>query len=80
MTDLARRILVVDVPESVQIERVMDRDDVDEKQARRILDAQASRDQRLAVATEVIDNSGDLASLEERVDALHQKYLRLAAD
>lgn len=80
MTDLAQRILVVDVPESVQIERVMDRDDVDEKQARRILDAQASRSERLAVATEVIDNSGDLASLEEQIDDLHQKYLRLAAD
>lgn len=80
MTDLARRILVVDVPESVQIKRVIARDDADEEQARRILDAQASRDERLAVATDVINNSDDLASLEEQVSILHQKYLQLAAN
>ena len=80
MTGLARRILVVDVPKSVQIQRVMARDDVNEEHVRQILDAQASREERLAAADDVIDNSGDLADLEDQVAILHRKYLRLAAD
>lgn len=78
MTDLARRILVVDVPEAVQIRRVMARDHADEAHARHILAAQASRQARLALADDVIENTADLASLEAQVGALHEKYLRLA--
>ncbi|MFO1429253.1 MAG: dephospho-CoA kinase [Candidatus Competibacteraceae bacterium] len=72
------RILLVDVPEKVQIERVMARDRVDAEQARRILSQQASRAQRLAVADEVIENTGTLAELEDKVTVLHQQYLALA--
>jgi len=72
------RILVVDVPEELQLERVMARDRVDAEQSRRILDQQASRAQRLAVADDVIENTGTLAGLEDQVAVLHQQYLALA--
>lgn len=72
------RILLVDVPEEVQIRRVMARDRVDTEQAHRILAHQASRAQRLAVADEVIENTGTLAELEDKVAELHQQYLALA--
>jgi dephospho-CoA kinase len=72
------RILVVDVPEALQVQRVMARDRVDAEHARRILAAQASRSERLAAADEVIENAGTVAELEEQVAALHQHYLELA--
>lgn len=76
-----RRILVVDAPPALQIARLRQRDDTDEAQARTILSRQASRWQRLAVATEVVDN-GDTVVPETAIDpqvlALHRKYLALA--
>jgi len=73
------RVLVVDVAESVQIERVISRDRIDRNQAEAILAAQATREQRLALAIDVIDNSGGLKELDSQVEALHRKYLELAA-
>lgn len=78
MNTLFDRILVVDVPEETQMVRVMARDGVDAAHARRILSQQASREQRLAVADDVLDNSGDLAALEAKVAQLHEQYLALA--
>jgi dephospho-CoA kinase len=80
MTDLVDRVLVVDVSEAEQTRRVMARDRIDETQARRILVAQASRSQRLALADEVVENSGDFASLEQQIADLHQHYLQIVAD
>lgn len=80
MTDLVDRVLVVDVSEAEQIRRVMARDQIDETQAQRILVAQASRSQRLALADEVVENSGDFASLEQQIADLHQHYLQIVAD
>ena len=71
------RVLVVDVSEDIQTERVMARDRISREQAQSILKAQSSRQARLALADDVIDNSGTLAELESRVKALHQKYLEL---
>lgn len=73
------RVLVVDCPEQVQIERLMKRDGVDLTQARRVLAAQASREQRLAVADDVVENTSTLEALNERVAQLHSCYLELAA-
>ena len=73
------RVLVVDVDEATQIHRLMARDDIDEPLARRILASQATREQRLAVADDVIDNRGDPSALDARVAALHAQYLALAA-
>jgi dephospho-CoA kinase len=68
------RICVVDCPEALQIERVRARSGLDESQIRAIMGAQASRAERLAAADDVIDNSGTLAALDARVDALDALY------
>ncbi|PKO87847.1 MAG: dephospho-CoA kinase [Betaproteobacteria bacterium HGW-Betaproteobacteria-12] len=75
-----QRILVVDCPEELQIARVLARNGLTADQVRAIMAAQASREQRLAAADDVIVNDADFASLAERVEELHQKYLRLLAE
>lgn len=72
------RVLVVDVPREVQVERLLKRDGITRELAESMLDAQATREQRLAIADDVIDNNGALDSLDDAVEALHQKYLALA--
>lgn len=71
-------VVVVDVPEAVQLQRTMQRDDNDEAQVRRIMAAQLPRDQRLERADRVIDNSGSLAALDDQVAQLHRELLQLA--
>ncbi|MEI2743900.1 MAG: dephospho-CoA kinase [Candidatus Competibacter sp.] len=78
MTDWVDRIVVVDAPESEQIRRVMARDGASEQQARRILDAQAQRVERLSHADDVLENTGDLDALDDRIAVLHERYLALA--
>ena len=73
------RILLVDVPESVQIERLVARDGIDRALAERMLAQQATRTQRQALADDVIDNSSSEAALDAHVHALHRRYLALAA-
>jgi dephospho-CoA kinase len=73
------RILLVDVPEAVQIERLCARDGIDRPLAERMLAHQASRAERLALADDIVDNSGSEAALEAHVQALHRRYLALAA-
>jgi dephospho-CoA kinase len=73
------RILVVDVPRDVQMERLFRRDGSSPAQAERILAAQATREQRLAIADDVIDNSGTIAALVPQVAMLHARYLELAS-
>ena len=75
---LVRRILVVDVPEALQVARTMARDDNDEAQVRAIMAAQTSRHERLAHADDVIVNDADLETLHAHVEELHQRYLDLA--
>jgi dephospho-CoA kinase len=72
------RILVVDVPEAVQLERLQRRDGVDASLAANMLAAQATRRERLAIADDVIANDGPLDALDERVKALDRKYRNLA--
>jgi dephospho-CoA kinase len=72
------RVLLVDCDPQVQLLRLMSRDGLDREQARRMLAAQASREARLAVADDVIENETDAATLAPRVQALHESYLRLA--
>ena len=73
-----QRIVVVDVPEAIQLERASRRDDTTPEEVRKILGAQLSRQARLDRADDVIDNSGDLASTRHRVHQLHRHYLTLA--
>jgi len=72
------RVLVVDVPREIQIERTMSRDDNSREQVERILDAQVSREQRLAAADDVITNDREIAHLHNAIDALHAQYTALA--
>ncbi len=71
-------MLVVDCPESLQLERLLARDGGSREQAEAILAAQATRAQRLAVADEVIVNTGDPAAVGAEVAALHRRYLDLS--
>ena len=73
------RVLVVDAPEALQIERVRSRSGLAEAQVRAIMAQQASRSARLAVADDVIDNGGTLEALREQVATLHARYLKMAA-
>jgi len=76
---LADRILVVDVPEEIQISRAMQRDGNNKQQIEAIIDTQISREERIKRADDIIDNSGSSESLPEKVQALHQTYLQLAS-
>jgi len=60
-------VIVVDVPPELQLERLVGQRGMTPDQARARMAAQASREQRLAVADVVIDNSGSLADLDRRV-------------
>jgi dephospho-CoA kinase len=73
-SELVDRDLVVDCPEEIQIRRLMQRDGETEAAARRMLAAQASREERLALADDVIDNGGSLADLRAAVEQLHRQY------
>ena len=73
------RVLVVDCPEEEQLRRLMARDGESRDSAERMLAAQATREQRLAAADDVIDNGGEAADLPGQVAALDARYRQLAA-
>jgi dephospho-CoA kinase len=75
--DRVDRILVVDLDEELQLQRVMARDGCTLEQARSILASQATRSARLAAADDVLLNSGTVMDLRQGVDHLHERYLRL---
>ena len=72
------RVLVVDCSEDVQLARLLARDSDTEQQARRIMASQASREERLRIADDVIRNDGDRADTERQVRGLHRRYMELA--
>lgn len=73
-------IIVVDVPESLQIKRVISRDKSNKEQVQRIMEAQLSRQNRLELADTVIDNSSDLENLENQIKLLDIKLRELAVN
>ncbi len=75
----ADRVLVIDVDEETQISRTMARDRISRQQAEAILTAQASRQSRLAVADDIIDNTGTPAHKEQDINRLFRLYPRLAS-
>ncbi|MBS2781340.1 dephospho-CoA kinase [Aeromonas salmonicida] len=80
LTQLANRVLVIDVDEATQIERTCRRDGVSRAQAEAILAAQASRAERLAAADDVLDNQNDAAeTIKRRILALHETYMAFAS-
>ncbi|MBD8603637.1 dephospho-CoA kinase [Pseudomonas sp. CFBP 8771] len=72
-----QRLLVVDAPEAVRVARTLLRDHTTPEQVQAILKAQASREQRLALADDVLVNDRDLAGLHSEVERLHAFYLTL---
>ncbi|WP_227318299.1 dephospho-CoA kinase [Cedecea davisae] len=75
----ANRVLVVDVSPETQIARTMKRDNVSLEHAQQILAAQATREARLAVADDIINNDGSPQDAAVHVDRLHRQYLKLAS-
>ncbi len=75
----ADRVLVVDVSRETQLLRTMQRDNVSREHAENILAAQATREARLAVADDVINNNGTPDAIASDVARLHAHYLELAA-
>ncbi len=77
--DRVDRVAVVDCPESLQVARVVARSGLSPEEVHRIMAAQASRDERLAAADDVIVNDAGLEKLRARVAELHRSYLAMAA-
>jgi dephospho-CoA kinase len=73
-----QRILVVDAPEALQLARLRMRDGIDAALARRMIDAQATRAQRLAIADDVVVNDGAPAALDAAIVRLDARYVRMA--
>ncbi|AOE83561.1 dephospho-CoA kinase [Pseudomonas sp. TCU-HL1] len=74
---LTQRVLLIDAPETVQVQRTMQRDNVPEAQVQAILKVQASREERLKYAHDVLLNDRDLGWLHAEVERLHNFYLTL---
>ena len=72
------RIALIDCPEALQIERVMQRSGLDATEVRAIMATQSSREARLRAADDLIDNSSDLAALQAQSRDLHARYLQMA--
>ncbi len=71
------RILVVDIDEALQLSRTCQRDNISQKSALAIIQSQASRQQRLSFANDIIRNDGDKANLQQQILKLHKNYLQL---
>lgn len=74
---LLDRILVIDTNERNQLQRTMQRDNIDKKTAQTIIDTQINRQDRLLAADDIIDNEGSIDELQQQVQQLHQKYQQL---
>jgi dephospho-CoA kinase len=76
---LVEKVIIIDVPEALQIERTCSRDNNDIEQVKRIIAAQLPREQRLMHADWVIDNSQPIETLDSRIETLHQELLKLSS-
>ena len=79
LKSLVDRIVVVDCSEEIQLERLLARDSGTNDQARRMIAAQAGREERLALADDVIENDADIDDTRGQVAALHARYLTFAS-
>jgi len=77
--DFVDRVCVVDLPRDIQLARAIARDRMTPSLAEAMLDAQATREQRLAIADDVIDNSGSADALDVQVGTLDRLYRGLSA-
>lgn len=77
--EFINRILVIDCDEQIQIDRVKKRNNLSENEVKNIMRTQATRQQRLAVADDVIHNDGNLSSLLEQVERYNKKYTHISS-
>lgn len=77
-TAICDKVVVVDVPESIQISRTMERDNNEQQQVEAIMAKQISREKRLSHADEIIENWHGFEKLDEAIAELHQHFLTLA--
>lgn len=78
MVTMFDRVIVVDCEEAEQIKRVIKRDNCSKDEVDAIIQAQASRNMRLAIATDIINNTDDIRSLDGQVERMHHSFLNLA--
>ena len=74
---MCARVVVVDVPKEVQVERTAERDEVSTDQVEQMVSAQMEREKRLGKADDVLVNTGTIEELEKKVEELHEKYLQM---
>ncbi len=74
--EVADKVLVIDCPEALQIERAMQRNGSTAASVQAVMQAQVSRARRIEGADEVIDNQGSLAALQEKVGLIHKKFIK----
>ena len=79
LNQYVQRVLVIDLPEALQLSRAMQRDNTDEQHIKAIMAAQLPRTARLKLADDIITNDSSIAELAPQVAALHQRYLQLAS-
>ena len=75
--EMCARVVVVDVPNDVQVERTAKRDKVPTDQVEQMVSAQMEREKRLEKADDVLLNTGTIEELEKKVEQLHKKYLQM---
>lgn len=79
MQDIVDRILTLDCPVELQLQRALQRNIHTETEIRAIIAAQIKREQRLAVTDDIVENTGDVPTLIKHIERLHHKYLSLAS-
>lgn len=71
------RVLVIDLPKELQLERAINRDKMDKGDMNAIIDSQISRQHRLAAADDIIDNKGGISKLRKEINDLHKFYANI---
>ena len=78
--DMVDRVLLIDTPQKLQIKRVRERDNLDDKMILSIIGSQANRDAKIAASDDIVVNDQDTENLKRQLTDLHQRYLLLAAN
>lgn len=79
-TELVDRILVIDAPEEIRIQRVVNRDGRSTDDVKAIISHQVDQQTRLKKADDILDNSGTIDELQSLVKQLHDQYLQISSE
>ena len=75
--DFIHRVLIIDCNEKIQINRLMNRDNISEELAKKMIENQSKREERLAIADDVILNEGHLKEIKHEVKKLNDFYIKI---